>query len=113
MAPKTNPLKLNPLQLKTLTLLQEVARQPDLAEPDSTSGEVRLKALPHAHGNHFHLGDYVVSARDATGLDNPAVWTALTRKGLMRATDDGYSLTREGVGYDTGMREQILHGADH
>ena len=113
MPNKKNPLKLNPLQLKTLTLLQEIARQPSLSEPDAESGEVRIRALPHAHGNHFHLGDYVVSARDATGLSNPAVWAALARKGLVRDEPGAYAVTKDGIAYDTGLREEILHGADH
>ena len=33
MAKKQNPLNLNPLQLRTLTLLQELARHPGHATP--------------------------------------------------------------------------------
>ena len=113
MPPRNNPLKLNPLQLKTLTLLQAVAEQPDLAEPDPVGG-TRIRRLPHAHGDHFHIGRYAVSARDATGLDNPAVWAALTRKGLLRTYEDGsYALTEAALAYHTGLRHTILHGSDH
>jgi hypothetical protein len=34
MPPKRNPLNLNALQLKTLTLLQELARLTDYSRPD-------------------------------------------------------------------------------
>ena len=114
MPPRKNPLKLNALQLRTLTLLQALAALPDFAEPDAESGGMRIRALPHIHGDHFHVGNHVVLARDATGLDNPAVWVALTRKGLIRPYADGsYAVTPDGMAYDTGMREAILHGSDH
>ena len=114
MAPRNNPLKLNNLQLKTLTLVQEIARDPDFAEKDVASGDPVIKGLPHAHGNHFHLGAYVVAGKDATGLHNPAVWTALERKGLVRQQPSGGVLVTEaGMAYETGLRDQILHGSDH
>src|SRR5271155_1243711 len=83
MPAKRNPLNLNPLQLKTLTLLQALALLPD-AKPGEPAGSVLLTTLPDPHGDHFHLGDAVVAAKDATGLRNPAVWAALERKGLIR-----------------------------
>ncbi len=113
MSPKKNPLKLNSLQLKTLTLLQEVARQPDLTSTDEATGETIIRSLPHAHGNHFHIGRAVVMTADATGLGNPAVWAALARKGLIRQVENGYAITAAGAEYDTGMRDQIFHGSDH
>ena len=59
MPPKANPAKLNPLQLRTLTLLQAIARMPGAASrmPD---GDVAITQFPHAHGDHFHLGDATV-----------------------------------------------------
>lgn len=33
MPTRTNPLKLNPLQLKTLAILQALAREPGFADP--------------------------------------------------------------------------------
>lgn len=114
MPPKTNPKKLNPLQLKTLTLLQELALHPDTQQPDGETGHPLITVFPHAHGNHFHLGAYVVSAADATGLRNEAVWVALTRKELaISRWPTGIVLTPEGQTYDTGLRGQILHGSDH
>jgi hypothetical protein len=109
MPPKKNPLKLNPLQLKTLTLLQEIARLPDYAHSGEEPGSALLTRLPHPHGDHFHLGEAVVAARDATGLDNPGVWAAFERKGLVRRTAGGALLTREALAYDTGLRQTILH----
>lgn len=113
MPPKKNPLGLNPLQLKTLTLVQELARlagNPVEGEP----GAVAVGRMPHPHGNHFHLGDAVVASKDATGLSNPSVWTALERKGLVHSGGPmGCVVTPEGLGYDTGLRDAILHRSDH
>ena len=113
MPPKVNPLKLNTLQAKTLVLFQELARHPETASR-LESGEVFLTQLPHPHGNHFHLGDKVVLAADASGLSNPAVWVALERKGLIRGRfPDALAMTPAGQAYDTGIADQILHGSDH
>jgi len=114
MPPRKNPLKLNPLQLRTLTLLQAIARIPGAAA-QTPSGDVVIGQFPQAHGDHFHLGDAVVSGKDATGLYNEAVWNALTRKGLARAEwPRQIALTRDGLAYDTGMADEILRrGAGH
>src|SRR5215204_4043887 len=114
MPSKRNPLNLNPLQLKTLTLLQELARlagQP-AAEEDEPGG-IAITELPHAHGDHFHLGEAVVGARDASGLRNPSVWAALERKGLVRPMPGAVILTPLGQQYDTGLRDAIFHRAGH
>jgi len=114
MPPKKNPMNLNPLQLKTLTLFQELARYPELASVHPETGEAFLSQIPHPHGNHFHIGRKVVSSSDATGLSNQAVWVALDRKGLIRSNfPDAVVLTKDGLAYDTGMAQQILHGSDH
>ena len=113
MPPKKNPLGLNPLQLKTLTLLQAIALLPD-AKPGEEEGSVMLTGLPHAHGDHFHLGDAIVAARDATGLTNRAVWAALERKGLVRTHfPASATLLAAGRDYDTGLKDAILHHASH
>lgn len=112
MAPKKNPLNLNPLQLKTLTLLQEIARLED-KPAEGEEGAFLVTALPHAHGNHFHLGHAVVAAKDATGLSNEAVWAILERKGLLKAEPGKVTITAAGMGYDTGLRDSILHHSDH
>lgn len=113
--PKTNnPLNLNPLQLKTLTLLQALAKLPDHGKPADEPGAVIVNNLPHAHGDHFHLGPYLVLGRDATGLGNPAAWVALERKGLIRSMFPmACIVTASGMAYDTGPTRQILHGSDH
>ena len=113
--PKKNPLNLNPLQLKTLTLLQELAKLEGHHAPAEEEGHVRVFNLPHAHGDHFHLGPAaVVASSDATGLTNPAAWAALERKGLIQSMfPAGAVLTPAGLAYETGMREAILHRAHH
>jgi len=100
MAPKRNPLNLNPLQLRTLTLLQALARLEGHGRPADEEGHVIVTGFPGQHRDHFHLGDAVVAARDASGLHNEAAWVALERKGL---------LTPAGLGYDTGLADKILH----
>jgi len=113
MPTKKNPLNLNPLQLRTLTLLQALAELPS-AKPGEAAGSVELTTLPDPHGDHFHLGDAVVAAKDATGLRNRAVWAALERKGLV-ATQFPRSATLLPAGrdYETGLRDAILHRATH
>jgi hypothetical protein len=114
MPPRSNPLRLNKLQLKTLTVLQELARDPATSSPIDDTGEVMITNLPNPHGDHFHIGARVVRARDATGLRNAAVWVALERKGLARSSFPyAITLTTEGLGYDTGLGETILIGGDH
>ncbi|MFO0996745.1 MAG: hypothetical protein U1F33_08660 [Alphaproteobacteria bacterium] len=114
MPPRTNPLKLNALQLKTLTLLQEIARTPGFATPLGETGEVVINHLPHAHGDHFHIGPSLVMAHDATGLHNQAVWMALDRKGLVRSSPEhGVLLTKAGVDYATGLADTIIRRSSH
>jgi hypothetical protein len=114
MLAKRNPLNLNPLQLKTLTLLQELARIAGKPDAEDDSGGLAITELPNPHGDHFHLGEAVVAARDATGLRNPSVWAALERKGLIRPKlPEAVVLTALGQQYDTGMRQTILHVAGH
>ncbi len=83
-AAQDNSRKLNPLQLRTLVLLQAIARLPD-ASKQTPEGDNPDHRFPHAHGDHFHLGDATVRASDATGLENQNVWSALSRKGLVKA----------------------------
>ena len=113
MPAKKNPLNLNSLQLKTLTLLQELARSTAHAQklPD---GMVRVSDLPYPHGDHFHVGAAIVMARDANGLSNPAAWVALERKGLIRSEfPTAAVLTPDGLAYDTGLADAILRRTGH
>jgi hypothetical protein len=110
MPPKRNPLNLNPLQLKTLTLLQELAKLPDHTVRHEEDGSILVAGIPEPHGDHFHLGHSVVASRDATGLANPAAWTALERKGLIKSFfPQGALMTPAGLAYETGLADQILH----
>lgn len=110
---KKNPLNLNPLQLKTLTLMQHLATQPGHSR-EAAEGGIEIRGIPEPHGDHFHLGDAVVMSRDATGLANEAAWVALERKGLILSRYPiGAVLTAKGLEYDTGLKGQILHRADH
>jgi len=112
MPAKKNPLGLNALQLKTLTLLQELARLPDYSGTAEEAGIVVRP--PEPHGDHFHLGDAVVATRDASGFGNPAVWVALERKGLIRSMYPHEAVvTPLGLNYETGLRGTILHKRGH
>jgi hypothetical protein len=114
MPPKKNPLGLNTLQLKTLTLLQELARLPGHGRPGDEEGTVLIDNLPHPHGDHFHIGPAVVMTRDASGLFNEAAWKALERKGLIRAMfPDACLMTPAGLAYDTGLGDSLMHRGDH
>ena len=114
MTSKKNPLNLNALQLKTLTLLQELARSPHHARPADEAGAVLVENLPQPHGDHFHVGSAVASTADATGLSNVAVWVALERKGLIKSLFPlAAAVTPAGLAYDTGMADQILHRHHH
>jgi len=111
---KKNPLKLNALQLKTLAILQQMARSPNHAQPGEEEGSVLVTNFPSAHGNHFHVGDAVVLARDASGLGNPNVFAILERKGLIRSLHPmGALLLPEALAYETGVDGQVLHRSDH
>ncbi len=113
MPAKKNPLSLNALQLRTLTLLQELARLSEYSRPGEEPGSVVVR-LPYPHGDHFHLGEAVVATRDASGLRNPAVWAALQRKGLIYSMHpSGAVVTPLGLDYQTGLREIILHKSGH
>lgn len=114
MPPKRNPKKLNKLQLKTLAILQEFAEM-DMAGPGENEGEIRIAQLPRPHMDHFHAANGVVLTKDAVGLNNRGVWAALDRKGLTRSGVFPLSitLTAEGLDYDTGVKEQIVHTSDH
>ncbi len=110
MPPRRNPLKLNPLQLRTLTLLQALARIEGHGRPAEQEGHRIVTGFPGQHGDHFHLGDAVVLAKDATGLHNEAAWVALERKGLLKSMFPVAAvLTPAGLDYDTGLADEILH----
>ncbi len=85
------------------------------ASNQTPDGDTAITQFPHAHGDHFHLGDATVRASDATGLENENVWNALARKGLVKCEwPHTIALTPDGVAYDTGIADEILHmHSDH
>jgi len=114
MPPKKNPLNLNKLQLRTLALTQVLANEPSVSEKDETTGDVKILQMPHIHGDHVHIGGFTVSARDASGFSNPAVWVALRRKELIKDADlGGVTLSAAGVAYDTGLNDNFIEDSDH
>ena len=114
MPPKKNPLKLNKLQLRTLALVQVICDDPTMARKDDDSGEALITRMPHAHGDHMHVGQFVVSSKESSGLQNPLVWNALDRKGLVRRGDAAeIVITALGLSYDTGLSDRFLAPSDH
>lgn len=110
---KKKAIKLNPLQGRTLALFQLLAQSPESATTDPATGEVSIAYFPRPHGDHVHIGDFVVSGRDASGFANAAVWRALERKGLIRADFPlQVVLTRTGLDFDTGYGDHFDH-SDH
>lgn len=114
MPPKQNPLKLNPLQLRTLAVLQALARDPNSAGSGPGAGEVTVERFPQQHGGHFHVGTFAVAAKDATGLYHEKVWHALERRNLARADwPHRITLTPAGLAYATGLDETLFHASPH
>ena len=110
---KKKAIKLNSLQKRTLALFQVLADNPESSTRDAETGEVAVSYLPHPHGDHVHIGNFVVSGQDASGFANEAVWRALDRKGLIKsAFPIQATLTKAGLEYDTGLRDQFEH-SDH
>jgi len=109
-----NPKRLNNLQLKTLALLQEIVKHPLYAD-QTDDGDYQIRMMPEPHGDHFHIGSKVVMAKDANGLANRAVHSALLRKGLIDQlpTTGDMIVLKAALEYPTGLRDKILHGSDH
>jgi len=106
--------KLNPLQSKTLVLLQLLAKDSESSSAVYGSEDIHITRLPHAHGNHMHVGEFVLAAKDASGLNNPAVWVALARKGFVRDNwQQEIILTPEGRAFSTGLENKFLTASDH
>ena len=112
MPPRSNPLKLNKLQLRTLALVQVLINEAGQGDHDPDTGDVTLMALPQPHGDHVHLGPYVVPAREMSGFSNAGVWGALARKGLARGGPP-VTITKEGLAYDTGLADKFIKPSDH
>jgi hypothetical protein len=114
MASVNKKVRLNPLQSKTLVLLQILAKDADSSAPIADSEDIRITRLPHGHGNHMHVGEFVVSTKDASGLENPAVWVALARKGFVR---EGWPseivVTAAGLAFSTGLESKFVSMSDH
>jgi len=107
-------IKLNALQSKTLILLQVMANDDRMSAPGPLEGSRVIVSLPHAHGSHMHVGQYVVSSKDATGLQNPSVWKALHRKGFVGENGPSEMLvTKEGLEFSTGLEDKFMSVSDH
>lgn len=105
--------KLNALQNRTLALFQELAASDETSASIEGSDDVSIMFLPKPHGNHVHIGKFVVSSKEASGLSNEKVWQALERKGLAKSEYPfRLILTKKGLNYDTGLKDQF-ETSDH
>ncbi len=106
-------VKLNALQSRTLALFQELAKRSETSSPIEGTDDISNIFLPDPHGDHVHIGRFVVSARDASGFNNEIVWKALERKGLAKS-EFPYRLTlkKAGIEFDTGL-ETEFEVSDH
>ncbi len=103
---KIKSIKLNSLQKRTLALFQHLASNPESSTRNVETGEVSVSYLPEPHGGHVHVGDIVVSGKDASGFANEVVWQALERKGMITSHFPFQAvLTVEGLNYDTGLQD--------
>lgn len=101
-------IKLNPLQRRTLALFQVLAQSPESSTVNEATGEVTVSYLPQSHGNHVHIGKFVVSGQEASGFSNEAVWKILDRKGLIKSNFPiQATLTGAGLEFETGLRDHF------
>lgn len=95
-------------------MLQTLARDSNSAAHGPGAGEVTIQRFPEPHGVHFHIGNTVVAAKDASGLYNENVWHALERKSLARADwPHRITLTPSGLGYETGVADALFQVSSH
>ncbi len=101
-------VKLNALQNRTLALFQELAKSPETSAAIEGSDDISVMFLPTPHGDHVHVGKFVVSVKDATGFTNEKVWQALERKGLAKSEFPfRLILKKAGQEYDTGFLREF------
>lgn len=106
-------IKLNALQSRTLALFQELAKSNDTSSPIEESDDISIMYMPMPHGNHVHIGGFVISAKDASGFTNEKVWQALERKGLARSEFPvRIILTKAGLDHETGLLD-AFERSDH
>ena len=101
-------IKLNTLQSRTLALFQELAKSSETSSSVEDTDEKSIMYMPTPHGNHVHIGKFIVSTKEASGFNNEKVWQALERKGLARS-EFPYRiiLTKEGLAYNTRLKEKF------
>lgn len=100
--------KLNALQNRTLALFQELAKSPETSSAIEGTDDVSVMFIPTPHGDHVHIGKFVVSAKDASGFNNEKVWLALERKGLAKSEFPfRLILTKAGIDYKTGFLREF------
>ena len=85
-----------------------LTRDPKIGNLDEATGDVELSRIPQTHGDHRHVSQFVVSAQEASGFSNAAVWTTLKCEGLAHRDNPlTMTLTAARVAYDTGVRRSL------
>ena len=101
-------IKLNLLQSRTLALFQELAKSTETSVAIEGTDEICVMFLPIPHGNHVHIGRFVVSSKDASGFNNEKVWRVLEKKGLAKSEfPTRIILTKAGIEFDTGFSKEF------
>ncbi len=101
-------IRLNALQCRTLALFQELAKSSETSAAIDGADDISIMFMPEPHGNHVHIGRYVVSAKDASGFGNEKVWLALERKGLVKSEFPfRIILKKAGIEFDTGFEKEF------
>ncbi len=105
---KEKPTKLNALQRRTLALFQELAKTSETSSVIDGTDEISIMYLPQPHGNHVHIGNFVISSKEASGIHNEKVWQALERKGLARSEFPmRIILTVRGQNFETDFNDKF------
>ncbi len=93
-----------------MSLLQAIARQPELAGTTEEGGRVIPKSsIPHVHGTRFQIAGSMVDARHARGLDKETIWKALDEAGLaISEWPERITLTKAGQDYYTGVAREVF-----
>jgi len=101
---KINPLKLKKSELKTLALIQELARRDESSWAQSNiEGDQRVNITPTPVEDRLYFGNFSIPKPTTARLFKRGVWLELERKGLAKPiTDHSVTITREGLNYPTG-----------
>ena len=99
-----NPLHLTPAELKTLALIQELARRDESVwAMDNVDGDQRVNLRFQPHNDVCYFGHLAVPAEEASIVLQNDVWLNLETKGLAKGhAQESATITQAGKTYPTG-----------